>query len=534
MDPQGVEIEKKYDVGDTAEVPPLESVPGVARAGEPRTATLDAVYFDTDLHTLASRRMTLRRRTGGADAGWHLKLPPEAPGGAADGTADSAPQQRRELQEPLGQPDVVPDRLLAHLHAYLRGDAVAPAVRLETQRTTYPLYAEDGTHLADLLDDRVSAELLGPVDAHGGGSAGASGGVRQWREWELELVHGGPELFAAAEPVLADAGAKPSEHASKLARALAAGPQGGASEKTVPAADVAGRKSPASAVVTAYVAAQVREILAHDPGVRLEEPEAVHDMRSAARRTRSVLSANSRLYSAVAVRRLRDELTWLGRILGEPRDAEVMLDRLRGHIAELPPGEAAAAVKDRLENELGQGLDAAYRKLQGTLVSERYYRLLDDLERFRDQPPLRPEADAPARKVAGKLVGKAAKRLRRSHRAAADARRGAPYETALHQVRKEAKKLRHVAESMVPVHGKRAAKVAKAARRQQQALGDFHDSVIARDLLGACANSAGVPEPMASVYVTLRTRQVQLAAAAEAKYKKAWKKSKKRLKRGVL
>jgi CHAD domain-containing protein len=77
-------------------------------------------------------------------------------------------------------------------------------------------------------------------------------------------------------------------------------------------------------------------------------------------------------------------------------------------------------------------------------------------------------------------------------------------------------------------------KVAKAARRQQQALGDFHDSVIARDLLGACANAQGVPEPMASVYVTLRTRQVQLAAAAEAEYRKARKKSKKRLRAGVL
>jgi CHAD domain-containing protein len=470
--------------------------------------------------------MTLRRRTGGADAGWHLKLPPEAPDGTAEGADDSAPQQRRELQEPLGQPDVVPDRLLAHLHAYLRGDAVAPAVRLETERTTYPLYAEDGTHLADLLDDRVSAELLG--------RPGAPGGAQQWREWELELVHGGPELFAAAESVLADAGAKPSEHASKLARALAAGPDLVVTEKAFPAANLPGRKSPASAVVTAYLAAQVQEILAHDPGVRLEEPEAVHDMRSASRRARSVLSANRRLYSAVTVRRLRDELKWLGRILGEPRDAEVMLDRLRGHIADLPPGEAATAVKDRLEYELGEGLNTAYRKLQGTLLSERYYRLLDDLERFRDQPPVRPEADAPARKVAGKLVGKAAKRLRRSHRAAKNARRGAPHETALHQVRKEAKKLRHVAESVAPVHRKRAVKIAKAARRQQQALGDFHDSVIARDLLGACANAQGVPEPIASTYVTLRTRQVQLAAAAEAKYRKARKKSKKRLKAGVL
>jgi CHAD domain-containing protein len=530
VDPQGVEIEKKYDVGDAAQVPPLGEVPGVARVGEPRTATLDAVYFDSDRHTLASRRMTLRRRTGGADAGWHLKLPPEPSAGAAE----SAPQQRRELQEPLGQPDVVPDRLLAHLHAYLRGDAVAPAVRLETRRTTYPMYAEDGTHLADLLDDRVSAELLGRADASGVASGGAPGGAQQWREWELELVHGGPELFAAAEPVLADAGARPSEHASKLARALAAGPDHGGIGKAAPAANLPGKKSPASALVTAYLAEQIQEILGHDPGVRLEEPEAVHDMRSATRRARSVLSANRRLYSAVTVRRLRDELKWLGRILGEPRDAEVMLDRLRSHLAELPPGEAATAVKDRLENDLGEGLNAAYRKLQGTLMSDRYYRLLDDLERFRDQPPVRPEANAPARKVAGKLVGKAAKRLRRSHRAAKDARRGVAHETALHQVRKEAKKLRHVAESVVPVHGKRAVKVAKAARRQQQALGDFHDSVIARDLLGERANSRDIPEPMASTYVTLRTRQVQLAAAAEEKYRKARKKSKKRLKAGVL
>lgn len=525
MDPQGVEIEKKYDVGEAAEVPSLTDVPGVARVGEPRTATLDAVYFDTDRHTLASRRMTLRRRTGGADAGWHLKLPPEASGGAADGTDGSAPQQRRELQEPLGQPDVVPDRLMAHLRAYLRGDDVAPVVRLETQRTAYPLYAEDGTHLADLLDDRVSAAR---PDAKDG-----PGSTQQWREWELELVHGSPELFPSAESVLAGAGAKPSEHASKLARALAGGPGQGVSDTAVPV-PVPGRKSPAAAVVTAYLDAQIREILAHDPGVRLEEPEAVHDMRSATRRARSALSAYRRLYDAVTVRRLRDELKLLGRLLGEPRDAQVLLDRIRGHIGDLPADQAAAAGKGRLETELGETLDTGYRRLQKALLSERYYRLLDDLESFRDNPPVRPEGAASGRKIAGKAVDKAAKRLRRSHRAATNARRGAPHETALHQVRKEAKKLRHVAESAGPLYGKRAEKVAKAAHRQQQALGDFHDSVIARDLLGACATSQGVPEPIASVYVTLRTRQVQLAAAAEKKYRKARKKSKERLKRGVL
>ena len=44
---QGLEIEKKYDVGDEAAVPAMESLPGVASVGQPHTAVLEAVYFDT-------------------------------------------------------------------------------------------------------------------------------------------------------------------------------------------------------------------------------------------------------------------------------------------------------------------------------------------------------------------------------------------------------------------------------------------------------------------------------------------------------
>ena len=150
------------------------------------------------------------------------------------------------------------------------------------------------------------------------------------------------------------------------------------------------------------------------------------------------------------MRRLRDELKWLGSVLGAPRDADVMLDRLRGHLAELPPGPASKAATDRLEEELGNTLDTAYRKLQKALLSERYFRLLDDLEAFRDQPPVRPEGAEPARKIARKVVDKAARRLRRAAKAAKRSRRGAHHETALHDVRKDAKRLRHVAESVSP------------------------------------------------------------------------------------
>ena len=551
---QGLEIEKKYDVGDDAGVPALDRLPGVARAGAPHTAVLEAVYFDTARHILASRRITLRRRTGGTDAGWHLKLPPLESGGSA-----TEPQQRRELHAPLGQPGVVPDSLLVHIQAYLRGAAVAPVARLETRRTTHALYGEDGVHLADLADDRVTAERLHP------GGRGGSGGQQQWREWELELVHGAPGLFGPAEELLVEAGARPAGHASKLARALggAAGtpsPDAGQSQDTGPSTDgstpdqstpdesfpdqstqdastpdlAAGKKAPAAAVVTAYLAGQIQEILAQDPKVRLEEPESVHDMRSAVRRIRSALAAYRKLYAARSVRHLRDELKWLGQLLGGPRDAEVLLDRLRGHLGELPPGEGVDAARDLVEGRVGGAFDDGYRRLQEALRSDRYFRLLDELEAFRDTPPVRAEAVARGRRVSAKAVDKSARRLQRSHRAATRARRGTDHEIALHQVRKDAKRLRHVAETAALVRGKRARKVAKAAQRQQKILGDFHDAVIARDLLGAVGSDTEMAAPEAAALTALRTRQAEEMVIAEAKYRKARRKSRELLRRGVL
>ncbi|MBD1537646.1 CYTH and CHAD domain-containing protein [Arthrobacter sp. S13_S34] len=527
---QGLEIEKKYDVDDAAAVPALDRVTGVARTGAPHTAVLEAVYFDTARHILASRRITLRRRTGGTDAGWHLKLPPLESGGTA-----TEPQQRRELHAPLGQPGVVPDSLLVHIQAYLRGAAVAPVVRLETRRTTHALYGEDGVHLADLADDRVTAERLHPGQGEGAGP----GGQQQWREWELELVHGGPGLFAPAEELLVQAGARPAGHASKLARALggeAGGQstqQGGAPDGSTPDL-AAGKKAPAAAVVTVYVAAQIQEVLAQDPGVRLEEPESVHNMRSAVRRIRSALAAYRKLYSARPVRHVRDELKWLGQVLGGPRDAEVLLDRLRGHLGELPPSQGVAAASDRVERKVGGAFDDGYRHLQEALRSDRYFRLLDDLEAFRDAPPVRSEAVARGRRESAKAVDKSARRLRRSHKAATRARRGTDHENALHQVRKDAKRLRHVAETAALVRGKRARKVAKAAQRQQKILGNFHDAVIARDLLGAIGSDTEMAAPEAAALTALRTLQAEEMAAAEAKYLKARRKSRELLRRGVL
>lgn len=549
MTAEGTETEKKYDVDPAAPLPALEDIPGVGRVAEPYAAHLEAVYFDTEDLALAARRITLRRRTGGSDAGWHLKLP-ESPAPPAASEA----QQRREIHAPLGQPDVVPDKLLAHLHVYLRGSGLAPVARLDTRRTTVALYGHDGVHLADFADDHVDAEVMagaGLTEAgqEAAGQAGADQAAaarkRQWREWELELVHGRQDLIPAAAACLAAAGARPAPHESKVGRALGeAWPQrleaahdGAATAEMAQAAKKPGKKKPgkkwpASAVVTAYLGGQIDELLAQDPRVRLEEEDAVHAMRSAARRMRSALAVYRKVFGGAAVRRLRDELQWIGGILGAPRDAEVMLERLRQHTAELPPEQAGDVVKERVERELGTRFDAGYRKAQEVLLSDRYFRLLDDLEGFRDYPPVRPLASSPGRKVARKLVNRTVKRLRRSHKAARSAE-GPDRDAALHQVRKDAKRVRHAAESVVPVYGKRAAKLATAAKKQQQILGDHHDSVIARDVLGKLGSPTDLPEPVALAYRSLLDLEERIAADDEAKYRKARRKARKLLKRGV-
>ena len=60
-----------------------------------------------------------------------------------------------------------------------------------------------------------------------------------------------------------------------------------------------------------------------------------------------------------------------------------MLDRLRGHADRTAGGgRHRRRRRSRLEEELGNRLDTSYRKLQKALLSERYFRLLDDLEAF--------------------------------------------------------------------------------------------------------------------------------------------------------
>ena len=84
-----METEQKFDVPAGFAVPTLTG-PGVASMTPPDVLHLSATYFDTAGLRLAAAKIALRRRTGGTDPGWHIKLPVSA-------------DTRRELHFPLDE-----------------------------------------------------------------------------------------------------------------------------------------------------------------------------------------------------------------------------------------------------------------------------------------------------------------------------------------------------------------------------------------------------------------------------------------------
>jgi len=197
-----LEIEQKFDVDTGFERPSFAGLAGVSEAA-PELYHLSATYFDTADGRLAASKITLRRRTGGTDEGWHLKLPAGA--GA-----------RREVHAPLG-PDRpgeegerrVPEVLAARVADVTGGQPLAPIAILNTERTVVTLRGDDGQTVAEVADDAVTARRLAPA-----------GPELRWREVEVEVPTANPSLQRAAADVLLAAGARPAGHGSKLARVL--------------------------------------------------------------------------------------------------------------------------------------------------------------------------------------------------------------------------------------------------------------------------------------------------------------------------
>lgn len=187
-----LEIERTYEVDDAFELPALTAV---GRVDGPEERLLDATYYDTPDLRLLAVKITFRRRTGGPDAGWHLKLP-------------AGVDARRELHAPLG--DDIPAELADVVRAQVGDVSLAPAARIATRRSVSTLMDAGGVASAELCDDRVTADVL--LSGHES--------TQGWRELEVELLNGDRTVFDAVEAALFAAGARPAKVGSKLGHLL--------------------------------------------------------------------------------------------------------------------------------------------------------------------------------------------------------------------------------------------------------------------------------------------------------------------------
>ncbi len=497
----GVEIERKFDVDDETPLPAFDGIAGVASVGDAVEFDLDAVYFDTEDFALASHRLTLRRRTGGEDAGWHLKTP-------------LGPDARREFREPPGTDAAeVPARLLGLVRVHTRDRRLIPVVHLHTRRIVRHLRdAHDGI-LAEFCDDHVRADRLLPNPIS-----------QQWREWEVELVDGDPSLLDAVQSTLESVGITPALHGSKFARAL---------DDTYPAehprVPAATRTSSAEQVLLAYLDGQVQTLWEQDPRVRQDEPDSVHQLRVAARRLRSALTTYRSLVDAAAAERVSAELKWLGTTLGAARDLQVLGERLAGVIAAEPSELIVGPVSLRISEQIEQEFETARLAMLTALDDERYFRLLDSLDFLLARLATAEPTSGSQREIVVALIRTEGKRLRKLARAAGKVTDPVVRDLALHDVRKSAKRLRYAVEVAAPVLHKRLLRLAITVGELQSILGEHQDSVVARAWLSRSATEAHLRGESSFSYGRLHAIEQSRGATSEARFLRSWKRFSKRL-----
>ncbi len=464
-----------WSPAEDAELPDLTALPGVVGVGTPPARDLVATYLDTADLALVRAGISLCRRRGGDDEGWHLTVP-GAPGDAG----------RAVVRRPLGADEAgglePPTELRRMVEARAPGALVAVA-EVCTQRAVHDLRAPGGRVLATLTDDRETARAL---------RAGDDGGEREpvgWRAWELRLVDGDPGLLAAAADVVDRAGVPPSMVAP--AADVALGERWAA--LLAVAAEAEGRPlsaaGPAGEVLRARLVAQACALLRHDAGMRCGRAGSLHEARVACRRLRAALATYRPLVDRSETDPLREELRWFARSLGEARDAEVARELLDDLLDAEPPSLVPGPAPARLESAFGEEQRRARALVAEVLGSARYLGVLDDLERLVAEPPWTGRADEPAAAVLLPRVRREMKRLRRRVDAAWQAE-PAEYDEALHEARKAAKRLRYACEALEPVWGPDAERLRKAATQVTRVLGERQDTTVSRErLLGVAAEA---------------------------------------------
>lgn len=260
------------------------------------------------------------------------------------------------------------------------------------------------------------------------------------------------------------------------------------------------------------VDAQIEKLLAWDRAVRVDAPDAVHQMRVTIRTIRSLLQASPGAFGLAEGAALPEELRELATILGTARDAEVLSDRYTRALDELPQKLVRGPIRQRLINGAEDRYRTGLRASLTAMRAVRYFRLLDALDGLAaTQLSVAREKTSAARTIA-ESYERMCKRVKAAATAGPE-----NSDVMLHRIRKSAKRLRYVAEA----NG--AMKVANAAKAVQTVLGDHQDSVVSCVNLAEQAEAANAAGEDTFTYGLLYQQEMDLAHDCERELRAALK-----------
>jgi triphosphatase len=472
------EIEMKLRV-DPEKVASLRRARWWRELGPVRRQSLHSVYFDTKNNSLRKSNFSLRTRADGREIVQTLKM--------LNGPSDSFSRREWEMlvPDPIPDPSLVIDPALPESFRRLTSADLRPLFDVDVKRETRRMMSKGATIDVSLDDGAVVAAYeRAPV-----------------HEIELELVSGDvSELFEHAQRIsdavegrlhlrtkadlgygLQDPDRRHWSRAPKLT--LAPDMTAGAAFRLI--------------VLNAF-----SQLTANDDCARLDlHIEGVHQCRVALRRLRSAFKIYRPLLRGKRITAIDDDVRWLGKILGQARDIDVLqTELLEPAIAALGETEQLAPLMDTLVGKKAE----AYRQVADALSSARYRHLLihlcelvyaEDLGKTGED-----RLDAPLAELAAAALSRAHDKL---------LKRGSGFEVLSkperHEVRIALKRLRYALDFFAGVFaGASKKKFVKALERLQEDLGRMNDVVVAETMLarlvgvaGDGAQSAAVPADLA-------------------------------------
>ncbi len=492
------ELKLWLEEGELARLQRHPALPGL-RLAPPRTQTLVSVYYDTADHALAAAGVALRLRRVGRR--WLQTIKRRGDGTASNGlfshleTEVAAPGGRLVLAGPD------PEGAIAAVRDAAGDRELAPVFETRVRRVVERIAAPGGGEVELALD-------RGEVRA---GEAHAA-----IREAEFELVSGEVGAVYAVARLLFPTGPVRFAPANKAARGYRLAKTGVADAPPGPRSAGAPRFGPDATVETA-----ARDVLRDCLGqiaanmVVAGESAAIegpHQLRVGLRRLRTAFSVFAPTLGKAALAPLAATARELGRVVGDLRDADVLMSEVVAGAARLGLDLPA---RGALDAALESRRDRVRAEVRAALVAPEATAFLFDLGAFIEGRGWLVGSDFSQSARLAAPIGEVAPGIlaRRHKKAMKLGRKVRELDAAgLHELRKELKKLRYSVDMFASLYeGGRMRSYLRALKELQDSFGSMNDAVMASEkLTGPDAPAGADPAAQRAVGWTLGTLAVRV------------------------